>query len=102
MQEAFPRRMSDKDAGKSRCRLRKCYNSSKLPAHAAASTMLLIANAPVPASGGRPTTMRDEGLIMLSKSPCRAASAMKAEVVSYDAFVRGDALLPRPVRLNGL
>lgn len=37
-----------------------------------------------------------------SKSPNKAASATKLAVVSKDAFRKGEVLLERPVRLNGL
>ena len=59
-------------------------------------------NAPVPDNGTRPSTMLADGFVIVSKSPNRAASVMKAPVVSYDAFKKGDVLLDRPVRLNGL
>ena len=56
----------------------------------------------MPDNGTRPSTMLADGFVIVSKSPNRAASVMKAPVVSYDAFKKGDVLLDRPVRLNGL
>jgi hypothetical protein len=47
-------------------------------------------------------TRLPDGVDKSSKSPYNVASERKAAVVSYDAFKRGEGLLERPLRLNGL
>ena len=81
-----------------------------MPAAFLASSAILAAffmsylspNDPVPRSGTRPITIRDDGDSSVSSLPFIVASTKNAAAVSYDILRNGDVDVSIPARLHGL